>query len=172
MGAITQIPLAEYLATSYEPDREYVDGELIERAMPDLRHSFAQTTLAALFFALSKQYPVVPLVELRSRLGEKHYRIPDVALYSARPVERYPSFPPLVAVEIVSPDDPMSQIVRKLREYRAFGVPNIWLIDPEIEEFYVFDSNGLYEVAELTLPEFGFEVKPLDLFPPDLAGTD
>jgi hypothetical protein len=31
MAATTQIPLSEYLATSYRPDREYVDGEIRER---------------------------------------------------------------------------------------------------------------------------------------------
>jgi len=164
MGVGTQVSLAEYLSTTYEPDREYVDGELIERAMPDNSHSVAQTNLAGLFFILSRRHSVFPRVELRIRLGVSAYRIPDVALYAPAPTESVPTFPPLVAAEIVSPDDRISKAIEKLREYRAFGVPNIWLIDPEVRQLYVFDSSGLREVTSLTLPEYGFEVTPSDLF--------
>ena len=31
MAASVSVPVEEYLSTSYEPDREYVDGELLER---------------------------------------------------------------------------------------------------------------------------------------------
>jgi len=31
MSTIAVVPLNEYLANSYRPDREYLDGELLER---------------------------------------------------------------------------------------------------------------------------------------------
>jgi Uma2 family endonuclease len=117
-----------------------------------------------LFFLLSRRHSVFPRVELRIDLGNGRYRIPDVALYRPAPTERVPSFPPLVAAEVISPDDSVSKSMGKLREYRAFGIPNIWVIDPNLREFWVFDSSGLREVSTLTLPEYGFEVKPSDLF--------
>jgi hypothetical protein len=39
MGAMTQIPIEEYLAASYSPDREFVEGVLVERNVGDWLHS-------------------------------------------------------------------------------------------------------------------------------------
>ncbi len=38
MGTSVMVPLEEYLRTSYEPDREWVDGVVKERGMPDGYH--------------------------------------------------------------------------------------------------------------------------------------
>lgn len=64
MGGGAQISLVEYLSTTYKPDREYLDGELIERARPDNRHSKAQSSLIGLFYVLSKRHPIFPRPEL------------------------------------------------------------------------------------------------------------
>ena len=55
-------------------------------------------------------------------------------------------------------------IFNALRNIVVNNKPDIWLIDPERKHLNVFDSNGLREVPTLTLPEYGFEVKPDDLF--------
>ena len=45
--------------------------------------------------------------------------------------ERYVKTPPLIAVEILSPEDTLRAMQEKAAEYRFFGVENIWIIDPE-----------------------------------------
>lgn len=75
-----------------------------------------------------------------------------------------PDYPPTVAIEIVSPEDRHDDLMEKLEEYRAFGVPNVWLADPQRRSLQVFDSSGLREVPSLTLPEYNFEVTPADVF--------
>jgi Uma2 family endonuclease len=53
MGAKTAISAEEYLRTSFpDLDREYRDGELVERTLPDYIHGKTQAVLAALFLAL------------------------------------------------------------------------------------------------------------------------
>ena len=42
MVTATMVPLEEYLHTSYEHDREWVDGQIKERGMPDGYHSYFQ----------------------------------------------------------------------------------------------------------------------------------
>ena len=42
MAIASLIPLEEYLSTSYDPDREYVDGRLVERNVGELDHSYLQ----------------------------------------------------------------------------------------------------------------------------------
>ena len=46
MATSTLIPLAEYLKSSYRPDREYIDGELVERNRAEWEHSRIQAYLA------------------------------------------------------------------------------------------------------------------------------
>ena len=45
MATITVIPLREYLDSSYRPDRQYIDGELRERAVGESDHSRLQALL-------------------------------------------------------------------------------------------------------------------------------
>jgi hypothetical protein len=40
--ATTAIPVEEYLRTTYHPDMEYVDGQLVERNVGERRHSRLQ----------------------------------------------------------------------------------------------------------------------------------
>ncbi len=165
MGVGTQVSLAEYLSTTYEPDREYVDGELKERGVGTYKHGRLQGKLAAEFERLASSRKFFAGTEIRLKLGSQHYRIPDVCVFiDEEPQMAVPNYPPEVAVEIVSPDDRYVDIIEKLEEYRAFGVRNIWLIDPERKHLNIFDSSGLREVVSLTLPEFGFEVTAADLF--------
>ena len=39
MSTTTAVPVSEYLNTSYRPDCEYIDGELLERHVERRRHA-------------------------------------------------------------------------------------------------------------------------------------
>jgi hypothetical protein len=47
MASVTLIPVEEYLRTTYRPDREYLEGALVERNMGEKQHSRMQARLAA-----------------------------------------------------------------------------------------------------------------------------
>jgi hypothetical protein len=47
MSSATRVSVQEYLAASFDPDRDYVDGELQERNLGEQPHSLTQTSLAA-----------------------------------------------------------------------------------------------------------------------------
>jgi Uma2 family endonuclease len=49
--------------------------------------------------------------------------------------------PPFLCVEIVSSKDRLSRIIPKLAEYRTFGVPHIWLIDPDRNQAFTYDGG-------------------------------
>jgi Uma2 family endonuclease len=68
-----------------------------------------------------------------------------------------------VAVEILSPDDRMTAVRAKLEEYRAWGVPHVWLPDPRERRLHTCDQ-GLSEVATLSIPELGIELGPDQAF--------
>ena len=164
MAASTQISLEEYLRTSFEGlDWEYLDGEIIERGVPNLGHSNAQACLAAWFVRLQEKQPLRWLPELRVRVGERRYRVVDIAVFSSHPAEEVPSSPPLIAIEILSPDDRFAEVVAKLEEYRAWGVAHVWLVDPLSRKIYVY-SAGLSEVEAFRLPEYGVEISAPEIF--------
>lgn len=165
MGTKAALPVEEYLRTSFpDLDKEYRDGELVERSLPDYLHSKTQGLLIALFVALRKAFPVFVCPELRLRVRPGLIRIPDVSVYyQNEPQERVPATPPFVAIEILSPDDRMADVRNKLAEYRAWGVTYVWLVDPHAKRMYTCEA-GLIEVATLKIPELGIEVTPADIF--------
>ena len=84
-----------YLTMSFEgPDREYVDGELVERGMPTYLHARIQMILGALFETLRKQHPVFAASELRLAL-HSHHRYPGcLRLRRPRAHRRLPRYAP------------------------------------------------------------------------------
>jgi Uma2 family endonuclease len=94
-------------------------------------------------------------VEQRIRVSPERVRICDVAVMRAEaPHEQVTATPPLICIEILSPEDriPRAEIV--LADYRAMGVPNIWLIDPTRRMAYTFGPEGLKaaDTAGLVVP--------------------
>jgi len=166
MGARVQVPVEEYLRTTFEgPDPEYVDGEIVERAEPDFLHGTVQCRFAGIFYELEKRHLFYAVTEVRHKLRETRYRIPDVAVHAGpRPAERFPSTPPYIAIEILSPDDRFSDVVKKLDEYRTWGVPHIWLADPHLRRLLVYGAAGLSEVTEFRLPDYGVVITPQEVF--------
>ncbi len=91
------------------------------------------------------------------------YTIPDFAVFYPDDPSPVPETPPLVAIEILSPDDRLSEVREKLEEYRTWGVPHVWLVDPRSHRFYTCDAE-LIETSSLTVPELGIELAEGDLF--------
>lgn len=46
------------------------------------------------------------------------------------PIEPIFSEPQLIVVEVLSPEDRQSRMQRRIEDYRSFGVPHIWVVDP------------------------------------------
>jgi Uma2 family endonuclease len=161
------ITLDEYLKTSYPGlDLEFVDGAVVTRPLPPFSHGELQARLAVVFDRLSQSgRRFFTAVEVRSRTSGNRIRLPDFSAWLERPAEAVPTTPPYVAAEILSPDDRVQPLMEKLREYRAWGVAHIWLIDPQYKTMAEFGSSGLLDVAAYRLPEYNLEVTCADLFP-------
>ncbi|MBZ5611836.1 MAG: Uma2 family endonuclease, partial [Acidobacteriia bacterium] len=150
----TQITAEEYLRTTFEHDAEFVHGEIVERSMPTYSHSTMQFLILLRFGALVQTHRLFPRPELRVKVAKDVYRIPDVVVYATRPQQEVPDDPPLVAIEIPSKDDRHSDLMQKLEEYRAWGVPNIWVIDPNTKKFASYTELGLQNASSLSLPDY------------------
>lgn len=153
MATSISVSVEEYLRTSYHPDMEYVDGELVERHVGEHKHSRLQTLLAGLFLSLENTRRMRVLTEQRLRvLRTKHrYRIPDVCVmalpYHTEPVL---TTPPHLVIEILSPEDATADILAKVADYLRFGVPHIWIANPYQRTVQEADREGIRFCANLT----------------------
>lgn len=165
-AAAAVITVKDYLGMSFDgPDAEYVDGEIVERPMNDLPHVRIQQRLAEVFGPLRKQRGIEPGPELRVLVAKTRIRIPDYIVFRELQTEKTPSSPALLVVEVVSPSEPYSALIRKLEDYRAWGAEHIWVIDPELKRLSVYRNGGdLLHVEQLELPELGVVVTAADLF--------
>ena len=162
MGVRTLIPEEEYLSTSFEHEPDYVDGEVVERGVPDNDHSSAQFEFGFILGSVANQFSLYVRPELRLRVRPGRYRIADVAVFAGqKPTGKVPTEIPLIVVEIVSPDDRHETLIQKLEDYSEYGIPHIWVVDPGLRRLYVFRDGALLPVAEFELPQYGLRI-PLE----------
>jgi Uma2 family endonuclease len=157
----------EYLATSWSPDREFVDGRIEERILGEKDHSILQRYLTVLFALKRAEWGVEVFPELRTQIADRNFRVPDVLVLRAGEFfERYVTHPPLIAIEILSPEDRLSAFQEKSAQYSRFGIENIWIIDPGPRLAYRYTSAGLEAVhaGELTVPETPIRLVLSELF--------
>lgn len=131
MATILHIPLSEYLGTSYRPDREYVDGEIRERNGGKWEHARVQWLLANWFGTHEKEWGITGSTEQRVRVSGSRVRVPDLVVLTAGPQPDVLTDPPLLIIEILSPDDTYSDTQERAQDYRAMGVGTVWIIDPK-----------------------------------------
>jgi Uma2 family endonuclease len=159
MGAGTLISLDEYLHTSYSPDKEYRDGVLVERNVGDKAHALLQLALGAYLRRRRKQWNIQIYTELRVKVRERWYPLPDVCVYQPDfGDERYPERPPLLWVEILSHDDRMVDVWDKANELIANGVPNVWIVNPNTLDSELRTAEGIITVKNQTLCVPGTEI--------------
>jgi Uma2 family endonuclease len=88
-------------------------------------------------------------IETRIRISPTRYRVPDVCVYEREPEEQVFTTASWIVVEVLSPEDRMSRMQRKLEDHHAIGCPNIWILDPWCSKEYRFDGTSIVEVPEL-----------------------
>ncbi|AXC11471.1 protein of unknown function DUF820 [Acidisarcina polymorpha] len=129
--ATTAVSIEEYLSTAYEPDMDYVDGQLEERNVGEYEHNIAQWAVLNWFRQHDKEWRTRSVQEQRTRLTPSRVRIPDVSVFPRElPVERVFTQPQLIAIEVLSPEDRHSRMDKKIRNYIDFGVRHVWVVDP------------------------------------------
>lgn len=137
------VRLEDCLETSFEDgDREYVDGVLEEKNMGEVDHSDVVGRIHYWFFSRQKQLNVYPLVEVRMRVSPTRYRVPDVIVVrGAKPVGPAITEPPLLVIEVLSPDDRPSLVDTKIDEYLRAGTSYVRVIDPQTGSGHIYTAE-------------------------------
>ena len=149
MAANPLIPVDEYLRTIYEPDCDYVDGIVLDRNVGEYDHS----TVQGLLYQYLLESPSAPQIrikpELRVRVSARRYRVPDLlVMRRTQKPERILTTPPMLCIEILSPEDRMSRIEEKVRDYLVFGVEYVWVIDPQRRTAWEYTSTETQQVRD------------------------
>jgi Uma2 family endonuclease len=149
MAALPDPPLMsveEYLATSFpDGDREYLDGIVVERNLGTNPHSALQAVLVEYLSSRARSLGLAVRPECRTKVNAARYRVPDI-LVVARPFNTVRGVivdAPFLIVEILSPDDRVSDTVKRYRDYEALGVRHIVQLDPVDRTTFSFEGGAL-----------------------------
>jgi len=155
MSTTSLVSVEQYLATSYRPDCDYIDGEVRERNLGELEHAVLQSMIFAWFWIRHKEWNILPVVELRVQVSPTRFRIPDLTVLSAdQPREPIITVPPLILIEVLSKDDTLRSVRERVDDYLNFGVQHVWILDPAMRRAYVCSRTGFQA------PEGGVLVVP------------
>ena len=146
----TLMPVELYLRRSdeFEPDADYVDGEIELRPMGEYDHTTWQQALNQWFHQHRIEWNVRVRPELRVQVSPTRYRIPDVVVWDrSRPLEQILTHAPHVVFEVLSPEDRISRMMVKLADYEAMGIRTIRVIVPETGVISRFEQGRFNPVT-------------------------
>jgi Uma2 family endonuclease len=144
------VSVEEYLRSSWSPDAEYIDGQIVEResTMGENEHSAWQEAICAWFRAQAVSAGIRVRPELRVQVDPFGFLIPDVTLLDRNlPAEPIATHPPVAVIEVLSPADQVGRVMKKGERYEKMGIRTILIVDPE-GPAYRFREGKLEPLAE------------------------
>lgn len=150
--ATTLRSLAEYLETDYRPEREYIDGELRERHVGKWEHARIQALLAGWFGSREAAWQITGSLGQRVQVSGTRVRIPDLVVLRFAPQPDVLTDPPLLVIEILSPDDTYSDTQERAEDYRRMGVQTLWIVDPKTRSGRMSAGADWIAADRLTVP--------------------
>lgn len=144
MATATLVPVAQYLTSEFEPDADYVDGEVEARAIGELDHATWAQAIERWFLEHMHEWHVRVRCELRVQVSATRFRVPDVVVWSReQPKQPILTDPPIAVFEVLSPEDSTSRLLIKLNDYESMGVRNIFVVDPKTGRTYRYVGGDL-----------------------------
>jgi Uma2 family endonuclease len=149
MASTTFLSIADYLATDYSPDCDYVDGLILERNLGEHDHAKVQKKLLLYLAAREKQWNIYAIQEQRIRVSATRFRVPDTCVVAGPPPEEQVfTRPPFLCIEILSPEDRMDRMQERIDDYLAFGVKYVWVLNPRTRRAWSYTSEGMTEAKD------------------------
>jgi Uma2 family endonuclease len=170
---IRQITLEEFLALpDTKPASEYIDGEIIQKPMPQGQHSVIQKKLLLTIDPILSDAGIAQAFpELRCNFGGRAV-VPDVVVFREANISyddngditNIVSIPPDWTIEILSPDQSTTKVLKKIDHCLAHGTQMGWLIDPTDRSVFVIGADRILQIIDepgtiLPVPEFAKSVQ-------------
>ncbi|HEY1760092.1 MAG TPA: Uma2 family endonuclease [Bryobacteraceae bacterium] len=149
MKATAPVSVDEYLRTMYRPDRDYVDGEVIERNLGEKDHSVLQREFIYYFRLRQREWKTHVFPEQRVQISKTRFRVPDVCVYAGEnPSDQIFRTPPFICIEILSLQDRVARTQERIDDYLKFGVANVWVINPVNRRVWAYTAEGSREIKD------------------------
>ncbi|MDJ0730728.1 MAG: Uma2 family endonuclease [Crocosphaera sp.] len=158
------ITLKEFLALpETKPAKEYINGKIIQKPMPKGKHSTIQTELStAINLTLKSQKIARAFSELRCTFGDRSI-VPDITILQWNKIPRDDNgeiadsfyLAPDWVIEILSPEQSQTKVVKNILSCLDNGTQMGWLIDPNDKCVFVYFSQHkplLFEAETDILP--------------------
>ncbi len=149
---------------------EVVDGQVLEKTMGVLATAIASLLFEILgpFARTNRLGQLFSEMLFRIDIGQDLQRRPDLAFVShARwPCNRLPpdvavwDMVPDLAIEVISPRNSASEVLREVHEYFRAGVIRVWVVYPDQAEVYIYSSP-----EQIQMVGVGQELDGGDLIP-------
>lgn len=137
----------DYLALDTNQLIEFTNGHLEFLSMPTPRHQRIVVFLYRIVWAFitERQLGEVLVAPLRVRVSLEKFREPDLVFVLAEHLtwqgEHFWAGVDLV-VEVISPDDPDRDYVKKRKDYASAGIAEYWIVDPLKQAITVLTLKG------------------------------
>jgi Uma2 family endonuclease len=170
---VKNITLESFLALpETKPASEYINGKIVQKPMPQGKHSVIQTKLIIFINSLLLESNIaIALSELRCIFGGRSI-VPDVVVLKNENIPKdddgevanVVATAPDWTIEILSPDQSTTKVIRNILHCLENGTEVGWLIDPSEKMILVYQPDKQVKVvdileAELIVPEFARSVK-------------
>ncbi|MDZ8053209.1 MAG: Uma2 family endonuclease [Aulosira sp. ZfuVER01] len=172
-AASKTLTLEEFLQLpETKPASEYIDGQIIQKPMPQGKHSALQGELVpAINFVVKPKRLARAFPELRCTFGGRSI-VPDIAVFVWSRIPRDENgevantFPiaPDWTIEILSPDQSQTKVTKNILHCLKYETQMGWLIDPDEQTVFVYRPKQETEVfdrsdALLPTPSFASELQ-------------
>jgi Uma2 family endonuclease len=171
--SVKNLTLEGFLALpETKPASEYIDGKIVQKPMPQGKHSLLQLELISFINSLLRKASIaISFPELRCTIGGKSI-VPDVVVLKNENIPKdddgevanVVTTAPDWVIEILSPDQSTTKVIKNILHCLEHGTEVGWLIDPAEKMILVYQPDKQVQVvdlleAELIVPEFARVVK-------------
>ena len=154
-----------------QPASEYINGQIIQKPMPQGKHSRIQGEfVSAINVVVKPQKIACAFPELRCTFGGRS-TIPDIAVFvwnripcdEDGEIANAFSLAPDWTIEILSPDQSQTKVTKNILHCLKHGTQIGWLIDPDEKTVFVYRPKQEIEVFDepdvlLRVPSFVSEL--------------
>ena len=159
-----KLTLTEFLQQpETKPAREYIDGKIIQKPMPQGKHSAIQGELVTAINQVLKPAKVArAFPELRCTFGQRSI-VPDIVVLTWSQIPRDEqgeiantiTVAPTWTIEILSPDQSQTKVIKNILYCLKNGTQMGWLIDPNEKTIFVYrpqQETEVFEESDMIIP--------------------
>ncbi|WP_099240713.1 Uma2 family endonuclease [Synechococcus sp. BDU 130192] len=147
---LKQLTLPEFLSLpETKPAGEYINGQIIQKPMPQGKHSSIQTELASTINLKLRSSKIArAFSELRCTFGDRS-TVPDISVFTWARIVRDENgeianafqLAPDWTIEILSPDQSQTKVTKNILHCLDHGTEMGWLIDPAERTIFVYQPK-------------------------------